>query len=400
MTLKLGIVANEFFDPVIGRMGGFGWAARQVATCFNEDPALGVEAVFLTGELPATSEKHEILVHGTRLILRQPRRLDHFRRVRSEHIDLLLTIDYRPSYRFAFWTLPRTPIIVWVHDPRPPEDVAKVNTLRIPGTEHAYPGGIHPIDCSSLSPFVRYSQWLHRPLFFSTPAPHLASKVCGTYGIHMPELSFLPNILELPVGKIVKSQRPRIVFLGRLDPIKRPWLFVELGRMFPEVEFLVLGALQVRGAAVWHPAALPENVRIMGHLDGNEKYSLLSSAWALVNTSIHEALAISFLEALLCETPILSCQDPEQLVSRFGIYIGRWDGTGLDGLPRFAEGLNQLLRDGPMRVRLGAAGRKWVEENHSRTRFLEAFQDLCVKAGVHQGARSGSGRVGRSHLSP
>ncbi|WP_340106945.1 hypothetical protein [Rhodohalobacter sp. 8-1] len=28
-SLKVGIVANEFFDPAIGRVGGFGWAAKK-----------------------------------------------------------------------------------------------------------------------------------------------------------------------------------------------------------------------------------------------------------------------------------------------------------------------------------------------------------------------------------
>ena len=40
-------------------------------------------------------------------------------------LDLILSIDYRIGYRRLFKILPRTPIIVWVRDPRPPEDVEK-----------------------------------------------------------------------------------------------------------------------------------------------------------------------------------------------------------------------------------------------------------------------------------
>ena len=70
------------------------------------------------------------------------------------------------------------------------------------------------------------------------------------------------------------------------------------------------------------------------------------------------------------------------MVSRFGIYVGRWDGTGLEGMPKFVEGLTCLLEDKELRTRLGKEGRQWVTETHNKSRFLEAFNNLCVQAGV------------------
>jgi glycosyltransferase involved in cell wall biosynthesis len=132
------------------------------------------------------------------------------------------------------------------------------------------------------------------------------------------------------------------------------------------------------------PALPAGRVSLPGHIDGEEKIRLLSSAWALVNTSIHEALPISFLEALACETPILNCQDPEGTTSRFGVYVGRWDGTGLEGLPQFVEGLKRLLNDEPLRRRLGQEGRRWVQTHHTGVRFAEAFSELCRRARVRK----------------
>ena len=71
-------------------MGGFGWAARQVATYFNTDQALGVEIVFLTGELHAAPGRQETLIHGTRLLLRSQKGFEYCRRVRAEGFDVLL----------------------------------------------------------------------------------------------------------------------------------------------------------------------------------------------------------------------------------------------------------------------------------------------------------------------
>jgi glycosyltransferase involved in cell wall biosynthesis len=380
--IKLGIVANEFFDPALGGTGGFGWAARQVARLFNEHPRLGVEAVFLSRMVRPDAGASAVRVHDTPLLARGAGRLVDARRLRAEKFDLLLMIDYRPSYRFFAAALPQTPVVVWVRDPRTPEDVLKINTLRIPGAAGVRPQGIDEVDCTSLREIVRASHLLDRRVLFATHAPMLAAKIAATYGVAPAEVFFLPNVIGLEPGAVSKSVRPRVVFLGRLDPIKRPWLFAELAGRLPEVEFVFMGRSHFEGEGAWRPEGLPANVLVLGHVDGAAKLEALASAWALVNTSIHESLAISLLEALACETPVVSCQNPEGMVSRFGAYVGRCDGDGRDALPRFAEALSRLLRDEETRARLGREGRAWVAETHTSARFLDAFRDLCARAGV------------------
>lgn len=380
--IKLGVVANEFFDLRLGRMGGFGWAASQVARCFNEDPSLGVEVVFLTNAFGVGNGRPETTAHGTRLISFDRGRLENFRRLRAERLDLLLGIDYRPNYRFFYRALPRTPIVNWVRDPRTPEDVAEVASLRFPEACAAQPEGVEPIDCTSLARVVQMSRLISRPVLFATPAPHLADKCVGTYGVEKSELFFLPNIIELDPVAAEKSARPSVVFLGRLDPCKRPWLFVKLAELFPHVEFLFLGKAHFESGLSREDGATPPNVRFMGHVGDAEKARALSSAWALVNTSIHEGLAVSFLEALACETPLLSCQDPGGVVSRFGVHAGDFGGAGLDAVPHLAAGLRRLLSDDGLRARLGREGRAWVRETHNRARFIAAFRDLSARAGV------------------
>src|SRR5262249_19834995 len=237
--LKVGVLANEFFDLSLGRMGGFGWAARQTARLFD-DPALGIEVVYLTGELRAPPGVPETVVHGARLIFRQSALAD-VRRARAERLDLLLAIDHRPNHRRLCWALPQPPMVVWVRDPRPPDDVAKVHTLRIPGANGARPKGTFQPDCSSLGTIVRASRWLGRRVLFASPAPHLRDKLTQMIGTEVDDFAFLPNPLDLAPGPLRKSERPRVVFLGRLDPYKRPWLFAALASRFPHVEFLFAG---------------------------------------------------------------------------------------------------------------------------------------------------------------
>ena len=320
-------------------MGGFGFAAREVIRFFASAPELGVEVVCLAGEPLRLSDALRPAVHGARLVPRTRRHslraeLRQAMAVRRERPDLLLTIDYR----------------------------------RIPTTRLAW--------------VARLSRLLGRPIGFASPAPHLHDRVWGAYGVRIPERPLLPNIIDVPDERIAKSVRPSVVFLGRLDPIKRPWIALELARRLPDVDFRILGQNHFGGPRAWIPAGVPPNVQFLGHIDGTEKRRLLMSAWLLLNSSIHAGLAVSFLEALACRTPLIGSVDPDGVVSRYGIFTGHIDGSGLHEIDRFEGALTALLTDHQRRSALGVAGQGWVAVTHSRARFLASFHRLCSVLGA------------------
>jgi glycosyltransferase involved in cell wall biosynthesis len=383
--IKLGVIANEFLDASIGRMGGFGWAARQLGNVFGPDGPSGVEVVFLSGEHFASDERDVIESQGTRLLLRRGRRhwYRSFQAARKEKIDVLLSIDYRPSYDFWFWTLPRTPVIVWARDPRTQADVDRINTLRLPGQDDVMPEGVGKIDCTGLARVVKRSSYIKRPVVVAHKMPHLAKKTTETYGFA--GQSFVlpnPDVVDYTAARRPKSEHPSVVYLGRLDPIKRPWLFMELARAFPGVEFIALGQAHFDGESGWQPENVPSNVRLMGHVGGPEKLDILASAWVLVNTSIYEEAPVSVFEALAYETPVLSCTDWGDVASRFGVYVGEHNRTGLDALPELRSGLNRLITNNEWRQELGRTGRAYVEQTHSNEAFLSSFASLCRHLGV------------------
>ena len=378
---RLGVLSDEFFNVRLGGYGGFGWATRMLGQWFSSHPEHGIDLVFFSNQFRSQNGADETHVHNTRLVLRGRNRVQDWRNLWREQLDLLLLVDYNLGYRFHCAALARTPVVLWSRDPRTPEDWEIIRTLQIPGQENVPPQGIVPNDCASVAALAHFSRWARRPFLFATPAPGFAEKMRGTFGVET-GLHFLPNIIHPPPGAPSKSDRPRVVFLGRLDPIKRPWLAVEIARRFPEVEFLLLGNAHYRGAGGWEPNDLPPNVQSLGHADEEQKWRALASAWILVNTSNHDGLAVSFLEALACETPIVSCVNPAGIVERYGIFVGEWPGTGLEGVPAFAAALEKLLRDDAFRQRLGGAGRAWVNATHTEARFLESFSDLCQRAGV------------------
>jgi glycosyltransferase involved in cell wall biosynthesis len=375
-TRGVGIVANEFFDQALGRLGGFGWAASASAKSLGGSRALDRHPIFLAGRGGLGSDRPERHESGIPLVRYDDDHARYSRRLARARLGMLLTIDYRPNYLPVLEAC-ALPTIVWIRDPRGPADLDRIATLKMPrGGE--VPQGVGAIDCRSLGAYVARAGSLGVRVAFASPAPGLvAPRLRATYGVEPTAVRFLPNPVATVDAVAPEAERPRVAFLGRLDPIKRPWVFVQLARRFPRVEFALLGRPHFSGPGSWLPTRLPENVSVLGHVGGERKRDLLGSAWMVVNTSIHESLPISFLEALHCGTPIVSCQDPEGVTSRFGAYVGRWDGSGLDALDAFSDAIGRLVDDRDARRRLGESGREWARASHTPERFLSAFTSLA-----------------------
>lgn len=377
-SVRLGIVANEFFDPDLGRMGGFGWAARRAAMTFMNHPKAKISPVFLTAQLRTFHNKpHPSKSRGIPIVLLHGRRPKNIVRLARQRIDVFLSIDYRPSYDPVFEAAPLTPIITWVRDPRPPEDVRKMHTLRIPGKPDVKPDGIHVNNTRALAAQAWQFAFLQRRVVLANKMPHMTKKAEPTYNLPpSPYVLSNPSLLDYSALDVEKSTRPTVIFLGRLDPIKRPWLFFELARRVPEVDFLMMGQNHFNGAGAWEPSSVPPNLQMLGHVSGQDKLDVLSRAWILVNTSIHEETPVSVLEALAFETPIVSYEDWGDLVSRHGIVIGQREGTGEDGLDDLESAVRTLLVNHEERRILGAKGSTYVQSTHSDENFLRQFLHL------------------------
>lgn len=365
-------------------MGGFGWGLKQAATCFASEPALGVEPVLLMGQRVKKPYVRKDRVHGCEVVWVGDSLFGWARAVRAARIDMFLSIDFRPNYRAFFALCPRTPILLWVRDPWDKSDRAIIQQLRVPGSD-VKPQGVASHPTQTLAPLAIVSRLLKRGLRLAVTTPALVAKVPDSYGVSSEGVGVLPNIIAPCEGEPIKAGRPVVAFLARLDPYKRPWLLAELARRLPDVEFVVMGKQHFSGAGAWEPGELPSNMRMLGHVDEPEKRAELARAWVLLNTSIHEGLAVSYLEALAHEAPLVSCVDTEGLASRFGRAIERHPGDGLAAIPAFELALREMIADHESRRRLGREGRAWLEATHSRAAFLRAFFEHAAALGVRTG---------------
>lgn len=96
----------------------------------------------------------------------------------------------------------------------------------------------------------------------------------------------------------------------------------------------------------------------------------------MVNTSIHEALPISFLEALSYGTLIVSNRNPDDLTIKFGIYVGDVLGDGFDKVYLYVNAIRKLMADEQNRQHLSIQAIKYVQENHNIEDFQKDLRDV------------------------
>jgi glycosyltransferase involved in cell wall biosynthesis len=193
-------------------------------------------------------------------------------------------------------------------------------------------------------------------------------------------LSALPGLLPTPVevpASCTKAEQPTVCYLARWDRRKRPELFLELARKFPQIRFIAFGSSRDReyeeGLRVRYSNL--SNLELPGHVDqfGSDAVTqALSESWILVNTSIREGLPNAFLEAAAHGCAILSEVDPDGFASRFGVRVKNGD---------FAGGLNYLLSEDRWRSS-GERGRSYVsstyELNRAAAQHLSIYTDLMA----------------------
>jgi glycosyltransferase involved in cell wall biosynthesis len=212
------------------------------------------------------------------------------------------------------------------------------------------------------SPLVRRSVRRADAVFCA--AEHLRPKAARKY-----RLEALPPLLPTPVAvpaQVHKSERPTVCFLARWDRRKRPEVFLDLARRFPEVHFIAIGRArdQEFDARLRERYADLPNLEMPGLLDPFESPRLsgiLSESWILVNTASREGLPNAFLEAGAHGCAVLSGLDPGGFVSRFGAVVRDGD---------FARGLSELLYGGRWRE-CGERARTYVRDTFELERAMD-----------------------------
>jgi glycosyltransferase involved in cell wall biosynthesis len=162
-----------------------------------------------------------------------------------------------------------------------------------------------------------------------------------------------------------------------LLPYKQPEVYVQLARAVPEARFRMVAVPRARpprgDPAPELPSgdAQPQNLEILPPLPRAALMALLERAVAVVNTSDHEGMPNTFLEAWARGVPALSfAVDPD------GLIVGR-------GLGEFARGSRDALVAAARRLwetrldqhEVAERCRTYVSERHSPDAIAARWQE-------------------------
>ncbi len=202
-----------------------------------------------------------------------------------------------------------------------------------------------------------------------TIAKYLVPKVKRMYRLSNAPF-FLPTPVSIPDDE-KKAPVPTVCYLARLDRRKRPELFLDLAKKFPEVKFIVMGKSRDKKweTFLYKQTEKTQNIKFMGFIDqfsSNEHARLLEQSWIMVNTATREALPNSFLESAASKCAILSHVDPDGFASQFGYHAKTND---------FEDGLRFLLGNDQWRKR-GEAGYQYVKETFEMEKAMQKHIDI------------------------
>jgi glycosyltransferase involved in cell wall biosynthesis len=297
--------------------------------------------------------------------------------------DVFLGIETMPFTPLLFRHIPKCRLILYVRDPRPQSEWDELDTVVLTDD-----GSLRPD--SSVRAFYR-GLIRDRRLVVISQGSDLIQKARDLYGLpaDLPVgLARSPVLVDEKFDLQTQPKENAVVWLGRLDPVKRPWLALEVAKRLPEIQFYFLGCAHEKVSPyIIYPYQELPNVHMMGHHSDGMKLDLLKRCKLLINSSIHEAIPISFLEAMAYGTLIVSCQNPDAIVERFGAFTGRILGDGRNQADLFVKAIKSILDDDVRRQRLANEARAYVLEHHNLANWIQLMRNLIRESSAFASPR-------------
>jgi len=359
--MRVCLISVEIF--AWGKYGGFGRATRTIA---GELRRRGVDVTVVVPRVkrqPAQQELDGIPIHAVKP-QRWPSAIELFRHVNA---DIYHSEEPSLGTYLAMRAMPERVHVITFRDTRDAHDWR--TELSMPSLSSA----------QVLANWLYEDNWLVRRAVRNADALFAAAKFLIPKAKSKYNLKETPQFLPTPVNipaRVEKAIEPTVCFISRWDRRKRPEIFFELARSFPQVHFIAAGKSRDEDWDRYLRAKYGQlpNLEIVGFIDqfqSDEIYNILSKSWILVNTAAREGLPNAFLEASAHRCAILSFVDPDGFSSQFGYHASRDD---------FAHGLETLLSNDGWRA-CGEKGYDYVSQQFQRDiaidQHLAIYQRLC-----------------------
>ena len=175
------------------------------------------------------------------------------------------------------------------------------------------------------------------------------------------------------------SEKDIILWVASSQPLKQPWIFIELAKRFPEEKFVMVMPMNEERmhAYIMRQAQYVSNLQLINEQTPLEKVNMLfDKAKVFINTSESEGFPNTFLQSGASSTPILSLGiNPDNILERHEIGdSAQWD---FDTLCRL---LKHTLNDNDQRNARGINAKKYVDATHNPKAVAEKWKHAIEHA--------------------
>ena len=370
--IKVALLIDEYFGAAGTAFGGYGFLARRYIAKYIPNNNIKIDVLLGKGKKRFSAE--HFVEDGVDLYRLPRNKILAKWWLKKQKYDIYLSIELTDDYVLQNEVDIKKKLVLWIQDPRPLYEWDEINTVKLFPEKCYYNQNIYD---------MVHNLWIANRVKFISQGNFLNKKARDLY--NLPDdvsIQYCPNPIDIDdsYDVITYPKKEKIIFLGRIESVKRGWLFCEIAKKMPEYEFYVLGQSfreKDKNSAIIEKYKDIKNLHFAGHVDGIEKANHIKDAKILVNTSIHEALPISFLEALSYGTLLVSNRNPEGLTSTFGIYVGEVLGDGFDKVDLYVNAIRQLMNDKSFTQKAQTAI-EYVKEVHCVSKFIDDLRKILL----------------------
>jgi glycosyltransferase involved in cell wall biosynthesis len=186
------------------------------------------------------------------------------------------------------------------------------------------------------------------------------------------------NSQTIPNGhrlrELSETKRTDILWVGRSAGFKRPHLFMDLAKNFPQEKFVMI-CQKATGDDNYEKllamAGNVENLKFIERIPFNQINEFFQSAKIFVNTSSGEGFPNTFIQACIAGTAILSMNvNPDRFLDEYNCGLcsdGDWN--------KLTDALKLLLYENRY-IELGKNARKYAQDNHDVTRIVTVYKQM------------------------
>jgi glycosyltransferase involved in cell wall biosynthesis len=174
------------------------------------------------------------------------------------------------------------------------------------------------------------------------------------------------------------NARGRVLWIGRVYPLKRPDRLLAAAEACPDLSFDMVGPLgeDAYSQAIAHEARSRPNVTVHGRVRPAEMDGFYRRASVLLCTSDREGFPNVFIEAWSHGIPVVSTHDPDGIIKRLGL----GEATAPHG-SALASALRTLLASRDAWTRASAAARRLYLRDHTEGVVMRRFEAELIGPG-------------------